>query len=67
MIRKENGIVSEISVSDFPHDRYEALEESRRLLGIAELDFSSLFKIIGRAEYGTLHFSCGKLSISFNS
>jgi hypothetical protein len=67
MIRKENEMVSEISVSDFPHNRYEALEESRRLLGIAEPDFSSLLKIIGRAEYGTLDFSCGRLSISLSS
>lgn len=67
MIRKENGAATEKSVSDFPHNHYEALEESRQLLGIAEPHFSSLLKIIGRAEYGTLHFSCGKLSISLNS
>lgn len=64
MIRKENGI---ISVLDFPRNRYEALEESRRLLGIAEPDFRSLLKIIGRAEHGILDFACGKLSLSLSS
>jgi len=67
MTREENETVSEISVSDFPHNRYEALEESRRLLGIAEPDFRSLLKVIGRAEFGTLDFSFGKVSISLNS
>jgi len=67
MIRKENGTIPPLSVSDFPHNRYEALEESRRLLGIAEPAFSSLLNVIGRAEYGILHFSFGKVSISFNS
>ena len=67
MIRREKGTISQISVSDFPQNRYEALEESRRLLGIAEPDFSSLLKIVGRTEYGTLDFSCGKLSISLSS
>ena len=67
MIQKENETVSGMSVSDFPHNRYEALEESRRLLGIAEPAFSSLLNVIGRAEYGILHFTFGKVSISFNS
>jgi hypothetical protein len=67
MNRKETETVSELSISDFPHNRYEALEESRRLLGIAKPDFNSLLKIIGKAEYGTLDFSRGKLSISLSS
>jgi hypothetical protein len=53
--------------SSFPENRYEALEESRRLLGLTESDFRSVLKVLCRTEFGTLNFSFGKVSISLST
>jgi len=67
MIRKENGTEPQQPVSDFPQNRYEALEESKRLLGISETAFCSLLETIGKADYSQLDFSLGDISLSFCS
>jgi hypothetical protein len=54
-------------VSGFPENRYEALEESRRLLGLNDSDFRTLLKVLCRTECGTLDFSFGNVSICLSS
>ena len=63
----EKNLDCSIQASGFPENRYEALEESRRLLGLTESDFRSMLKVLGRSEYGTLDFSLGKVSISLST
>jgi hypothetical protein len=54
------------SSSGFPENRYEALEESRRLLSLTESDFRSLLGVLSRTDFGTLDFSLGKIAISLS-
>jgi hypothetical protein len=61
------SVPSHLSASGFPENRYEALEESRRLLGLTESDFRSLLKILCRTEFGVLDFSFGKVTIALNA
>lgn len=55
------------STSGFPENRYEALEESRRLLSLTESDFRSLLRVLSRTDFGTLNFSFGKVAISLSA
>jgi len=57
----------EASVSAFPENRYEALEETRRFLGLTESDFRSLLKVLCRTEFGILDFSFGKVTIALSA
>jgi hypothetical protein len=58
---------SEASASGFPENRYEALEESRRFLGLTESDFRSLLKVLCRTEFGILDFSFGKVAFALSA
>jgi hypothetical protein len=64
---KNSDCSSQPSSSGFPENRYEALEESRRLLGLTESDFRSMLKVLCRTEYSTLNFSLGEMSISLST
>lgn len=55
------------SVSGFPENRYEALDESRRLLGLVDSDFRTLLRVLCRTEFGTLDFNFGKVSVSLTA
>jgi hypothetical protein len=67
MFKNNSDCSSQASSSGFPENRYEALEESRRLLGLTEPDFHSVLKVLCRTKYGTLDFSLGKVSISLST
>jgi len=63
----EKDIISQFRVSDldFPANRYDALEECRKLLGLKAHDFSCLLRILCKAELGSLVFDFGSLSVHF--
>ena len=58
---------SSSSASRFPENRYEVLEESRKLLGLTASDFRSLLKVLCRTEFGMLDFSFGKVTICLSA
>lgn len=64
MFGKNSDYSCQVSGSGFPENRYEALEESRKLLGLNESDFHSMLMVLSRTDYGTLDFSLGQVSIS---
>jgi hypothetical protein len=63
----EENLDCSYRASGFPENRYEALEESRRLLGLTESDFRSLLRILCRTEYSNLDFSLGRVTISLST
>jgi hypothetical protein len=67
MFGKNSDYSSQPSGSGFPENRYEALEESRRFLGLTESDFRCVLKVLCRTEFGMLNFSFGKVSISLST
>jgi len=66
-MQKKSGSKYRVSASGFPRNRYVALEESRKLLGLTADEFNALLKILCKSEFSSLDFDFGALSISFNT
>ena len=50
----------------FPDNRFVALDEFLRLLGISRFEWSPLFKILSRASGGFLEFHIGNVTVEVN-
>ena len=50
---------------EFPENRYIALEEVQKLLGLKEIEWYSLFRIFRKADDSCLEFHVGDLTIQF--
>jgi len=67
MFEKNSSDQFKASFSGFPKNRYVALEESRKLLGLTADEFSGLLKTLCKSNFSSLDFDFGALSISFNT
>lgn len=54
-------------VSGFPENRYKALEESRKLLGLTAEEYRCFLKALCKSEYSDVNFNFGNLSITFDT
>lgn len=52
-------------LSDFPENRYDALEEVQKLLGFNSSEWKGFFKILRKADDGFLEVHLGDLQIQF--
>jgi hypothetical protein len=59
--------LSEVSSFVFPENRFEAIEEIRRLLGLTEGDFACMIRLLCKSCYGNLNFVFGAVSIALSS
>jgi hypothetical protein len=62
---RDCGSPCRASDSGFPENRYDALEESRKLLGLTAQDLSCILRVLCKSEFSNLDFDFGSLSISF--
>lgn len=65
MSNKISGKRAQVLASGFPENRYEALEESRKLLGMTAKDFNCFLKVLCKSDYGDIHFDLGNILVSF--
>lgn len=57
----------EVSSSVFPENRFEAMEEIRRLLGLTDSDFACMIRLLCKSCYSNLNFVFGAVSIALSS
>ena len=58
---------SEVSSPVFPENRFEAIEEIRRLLGLTDNDFACMIKLLCKSCFSNLNFEFGSLSVALHA
>jgi len=62
----DNSDSSEVTSPVFPENRFEAIEETRRLLGLTPDNFAFILKLLCKSCFSNLNFDFGDLSVELH-